>query len=42
MKRKAVCRGQGRAGHHIPPVPGLIAGELTHWLKTGIRISRML
>ena len=29
VKRKAVCRGQGRGGHHMPPMPGLIPGELT-------------
>ena len=40
-KRKAVCRGQGRAGHHIPPMPGLIAGELTRWIED-IRIFRKL
>ena len=34
VKRKAVCRGQGRAGHHIPPMmPGLIPAELTRWME---------
>ena len=33
VKRKAVCRGQGRRGHHMPPMPGLIPGDLTRWME---------
>ena len=33
VKRNAVCRGQGRGGHHMPPLPGLIPGELTRWME---------
>ena len=32
VKRQAVYRGQGRAGHHIPPMPGFFPAELTRWM----------
>ena len=33
VKRQVVCRGQGRVGHHIPPMPVLIPAELTRWME---------
>ena len=33
VKRQAVCRGQVRGGQHMPPMPGLVPGELTRWME---------